>query len=1170
MSFDGVRSESTSHAQLKVDESAQSYFKIGFEEALDALLILDDCGQYCLVNLAACTLFNQPKGQLIGRYFQEFLHGDDRDRWNLPFHESLPETGQLQLRVFPAQLLLARYKLVRHIDENRHLLILRELMPIQPVETPTLAQENQRLQSEIRYLRQLLKVQEINLQEFRQLIEHIPIVFFITTLDLIEKRYLSPAYQSIWGAPHQELEDSPLAWLEYVHPEDRDRLCIPYTKSEPHPERCYRIIRADGSIRWINERNYGIQDSAGNLLYYVGIAEDITERQQIENALLESQQRYAIATQAGQVGIWDWNLKTNEIYLDPILKAMLGYADEEIRNHIQDWSQLVHPEDAPKVEAAINAHFGKHTPHFEVEHRMLHKDGSIRWILARGSAFFDSEGNPYRMSGTDTDISDRVSIQTQLERREQDFQTVAENSPDIIARFDSQYRHVYVNPAIETLSNIPSHCFLGKTHADLGCSPEVIELCTSAIQQVFDTARPHRVELELPTVLGRRYLQSLLVPEYAEDSSVAFVLSVTRDLTEFKQIEQALQEHQYFLQQIADAVPVLLYVYDLDLQRNVYVNSEFTTLLGYSLDELHEFGNRLFSELMHPDDFTQKLPSAILTLYEAQDGEILSLEYRLRHKNGEWRWLHSRDTVFTRNPDGTPKRILGVAQDITERKQAERALRESEIKFRSLAESATAGIAIIRGKRLLYVNPAAEAIAGYTQAELLNCNYWHLFALESQLLLKRLMRYSTIPARLELKIIRKTGEERWLECTRASIEFQGQTAALTTAFDITERKSAECALRQQTERERLISSMAQRIRASLNLGDILQTTVAEVRQFLQVDRTIIYRHYPDGRGVVMVESVSPPWKTMLGAQFGDEAFDPRQIQPFQQVSTVAVTNIQTANLSPRALLFLKQFQIQAFLAVPLVQNREWDRAKTPMVLELSPGLPSGVVPEQMGFWGSVIAQDCQSPRTWRSYEVALLQQLATQVAIAIQQAELYQRLEQANQQLQKLATIDSLTGLANRRRFDEYLNEQWRSLTRDRKPLSLILCDIDFFKLYNDFFGHLGGDFCLQHVAQVLEGMARRPADLVSRYGGEEFAIILPQTPVQGAIQVAESIRQAVKDLKMSHPGSRVSPYVTFSLGVASTVPCADVLPDVLIATADTALYEAKDRGRDRVAFREI
>uniref|UniRef100_A0ACD5GNS4 PAS domain S-box protein n=1 Tax=Desertifilum tharense IPPAS B-1220 TaxID=1781255 RepID=A0ACD5GNS4_9CYAN len=92
MSFDGVRSESTSHAQLKVDESAQSYFKIGFEEALDALLILDDCGQYCLVNLAACTLFNQPKGQLIGRYFQEFLHGDDRDRWNLPFHESLPET----------------------------------------------------------------------------------------------------------------------------------------------------------------------------------------------------------------------------------------------------------------------------------------------------------------------------------------------------------------------------------------------------------------------------------------------------------------------------------------------------------------------------------------------------------------------------------------------------------------------------------------------------------------------------------------------------------------------------------------------------------------------------------------------------------------------------------------------------------------------------------------------------------------------------------------------------------------------------------------------------------------------------------------------------------------------------------------------------------------------
>ena len=130
-------------------------------------------------------------------------------------------------------------------------------------------------------------------------------------------------------------------------------------------------------------------------------------RKQIEEALRESEKRYSLATSAGSVGVWDWNVETNEIYVDPNLKAMLGYADHEIRNHLDDWGALVHPDDRELVMAEAEKHFKGLTPQYEAVHRMLHKDESIRWFLARGTAIRDDTGKPYRVVGTDTDITER-------------------------------------------------------------------------------------------------------------------------------------------------------------------------------------------------------------------------------------------------------------------------------------------------------------------------------------------------------------------------------------------------------------------------------------------------------------------------------------------------------------------------------------------------------------------------------------------------------------------------------------------------------------------------------------------------------------------------------------------------------------------------------------------
>lgn len=173
-------------------------------------------------------------------------------------------------------------------------------------------------------------------------------------------------------------------------------------------------------------------------------------------------------------------------------------------------------------------------------------------------------------------------------------------------------------------------------------------------------------------------------------------------------------------------------------------------------------------------------------------------------------------------------------------------------------------------------------------------------------------------------------------------------------------------------------------------------------------------------------------------------------------------------------------------------------------------------------------------------------------------------LHQANSELERLATIDSLTQVANRRYFNERFKVEWRRLARESQPLSLIMCDVDCFKLYNDRYGHLIGDDCLRAVAGAIKKNATRPADLVARYGGEEFVVVLPNTPSHGACSVAELMRKAVKNLHISHETSPVSDVVTLSLGIATILPDKDSDPMDLIKAADSALYEAKEQGRNR------
>lgn len=174
-------------------------------------------------------------------------------------------------------------------------------------------------------------------------------------------------------------------------------------------------------------------------------------------------------------------------------------------------------------------------------------------------------------------------------------------------------------------------------------------------------------------------------------------------------------------------------------------------------------------------------------------------------------------------------------------------------------------------------------------------------------------------------------------------------------------------------------------------------------------------------------------------------------------------------------------------------------------------------------------------------------------------------LAKANIALARMARMDGLTQLPNRRSFDETIDQEWRRLAREKQDLALVLCDIDCFKQYNDTYGHQAGDECLRQVAKALGDCVKRAGDIACRYGGEEFIFLLPNTHLEGAATFAERVRHAVEALALPHGTSRASSVVTLSLGAASQIPCSESLSDILLKAADDALYRAKESGRNCV-----
>lgn len=334
------------------------------------------------------------------------------------------------------------------------------------------------------------------------------------------------------------------------------------------------------------------------------------------------------------------------------------------------------------------------------------------------------------------------------------------------------------------------------------------------------------------------------------------------------------------------------------------------------------------------------------------------------------------------------ERELREAQERQKRREAERALRESEERFRQLAENISESVFWMsdpQAKRLLYVSPAYERIWGRS-CESLYANFqeW-LEAIHPED--RQRVRDNFFNGALaggydeEYRIVRPDGSTHWIRDRGFPIrDTDGEPYRVVgMAEDITARKQAEFEFQQQIQREQLVADMAQDIRQSLNLNEVLSRTVERVREVLNSDRVIIFRFRADWQGEVIMESVGAEWMPILSTTIFDPCFEKRYIEPYRQGRIATTTDIDTEDLEPCYVELLKPFQVKAILVVPILQADN--------------------------LWGLLIAHQCSAPRQWQRSEIDLLRQLATQVGIAIQQSELYEQTRRELLERQRMQAV---------------------------------------------------------------------------------------------------------------------------------------------------------------------
>ena len=638
--------------------------------------------------------------------------------------------------------------------------------------------------------------------------------------------FVHGAVEEITGYPKEKyLKSDDLSWL--VHPDDlpglRDQIAKSRSISNYSAEREYRIIRKDGEIRWVHEMVQNICDESGTPIEVEGTIYDVTDRKMAEESLKESEEMLDLAIEGAGLGIWNWDMTSDEIIHNIRYSKITGLPPERLKSDMEDWKRPIHPDDLISVERKLKAIIKGEVTHFEMDYR-LRSGSSWRWIHDKGKVVsWDEAGNPVKMAGIMQDITDRKNTEEELRHTHYQMMKIIDLLPDATFVIDKDRKVIAWNRAIEKMTGVSKEEIVGKGEYTYAVPAYGLERPSLAdfvftgdedIEQYYDY-----VERKDDTIFAEVFISSLCggkgayvwikaSPILDEEGNVTGTIQSIRDVTDRKKAEEKLRLAHHQLQDIIDFLPDATFVVDRE-RRVIAWNRAIERMTGVSKESIIGKSDSIYAESVHGS----KRP--IITDFVFSDGEDVTPYYDYVKKVG--------DTVFAEvfvpslyggkgayvwikasplfDSEGNIAGAIQSTRDITEKKQIEDALKESEERYRVLVELSPEAIGIHFEGKFVYMNSVGIKLHGAKSFDELEGRYVTEFTHPDyhDIVKDRIQKCyeEKIPAPfVEDRTVQLDGTVIDVEVASVPIAYQGKPASLFVIRDITERKRTEDHLKQ--------------------------------------------------------------------------------------------------------------------------------------------------------------------------------------------------------------------------------------------------------------------------------------------------------------------------------------------------------------------------------------
>jgi diguanylate cyclase (GGDEF)-like protein/PAS domain S-box-containing protein len=915
----------------------------------------------------------------------------------------------------------------------------------------------------------------------------------------------------IFGLPSNNHIISRDAFDECVHTDDRQRLLDmdrKYIAERSDLDYEYRVLSSDNMIRWIHQHAKVTYNENGVPLRMIGVFQDITERKLSEQKLQESEKRFRNLVETTSDWIWETDANGVYTYTSPQVHDILGFDPSEIIGKTP--FDLMPPEEAKQASNLIFPVFAARSQLSDFENKNLHKDGHVVVMETSGVPIFDHNGIFSGYRGIDRDITKRKQAEEKLHEGEARLAIIFKTSPVAIAisRISDNY-FIEANDAFERLTGYSRAETIGHTAQELNLWVRPEE--RTSILHTLQTSVPIRdFEFQFRNK-SNNILDMVMSAELIELGGEKCMLTIAQDITKRKQTEEALKRSQSQLTEALRSGKMGHWEYDVASDMFTF-NDQFYSMLRTTAEQ--EGGYQMSSEqyarrFSHPNEMRTVATEIQRARIATDPNYSHQVDRQIIFGDGTSGYMAVHIRVIF-DSQGRVIKHYGVNQDITERKQTEEKLRASEERFRAISETAGDLIfSILPDGSVGHVNELAARAFQSTPQALIGRHMRDLFPptiFEQQWNDVKLV-FESGKAVYEEAISHFPNGDEWLATWLAPLcdENGNIISVLGDSRNITERKQMEQELQTQRDFATQVINM---------MGQGLTVTDSNGR----------------------FEFVNPAYARLFG-------YEPIDLIGKEPKDVTALDDRMTLEMQRKHRMVGNTTTYESRLR----------RADGSIAHVLITGVPRGSEGQYEG-------------------SIAVITDLTEQKRIEEELRQAKDLLELANLKLeqsllreQELSHTDDLTGVNNRRHLFELAELEFAVAVRYKRPLAVMLFDIDHFKKVNDTFGHAVGDEVLKHITQIARSELRK-ADVIGRYGGEEFIILLPMTNSQQAYLLAERIRTKVKKLRTTSENGEVS--TSLSIGIVEMTPAlhSETVGD-MFHRADQAMYRAKEAGRNRTVI---